>query len=103
MEKVYGVGEIKSILNPIFDSYPVHRAMLFGSYARGEANGLSDVDMLIDSQGELKGIRFFELWAILEESINKVIDLVEAVELRKDTPIYENIQREGVLIYERNG
>jgi hypothetical protein len=30
------------------------------------------------------------------------MDMVELVEVRKETPIFESIQREGVTIYDRN-
>jgi len=49
----YTIDEIKSRLKPIFDDEPVYRAVLFGSYATGTATEDSDVDVVLDSRGEL--------------------------------------------------
>ncbi|MCL2632884.1 MAG: nucleotidyltransferase domain-containing protein [Oscillospiraceae bacterium] len=102
MEKVYSIDEIKQRLHPIFAAYPVYKATLFGSYARGDANTLSDLDIVTDSHGEISGVQFFAMWAKAEDSIEKRIDMVELVEIRKESPVFENIQREGVTIYDRN-
>lgn len=45
MDKIYALNEIQVIVNPILQQYGVSRAYLFGSYARGEATGQSDIDM----------------------------------------------------------
>ena len=34
------VNEIKELVTPLVKGYPVHRIILFGSYARGEATAL---------------------------------------------------------------
>jgi predicted nucleotidyltransferase len=102
MDKVYSINEIKQRLEPIFAAYPVYKATLFGSYARGDADSLSDLDIVADSRGEISGVQFFAMWARAEDSVEKRIDMVELVEVRKESPIFENIQREGVVIYDRN-
>ena len=48
MEKIYAMNEIQAIIRPILQDYGVSRAYLFGSYARGEATGQSDIDLRID-------------------------------------------------------
>ena len=53
MRATYTIDEIKSRLKPIFDDEPVYRAVLFGSYATGTATEDSDVDVVLDSRGEL--------------------------------------------------
>jgi predicted nucleotidyltransferase len=102
MNKVYSIDEIKQRLNPIFAAYPVYKATLFGSYARGEANEISDLDILTDSHGEISGVQFFAMWARAEDSVEKRIDMVELVEVKKESSIFESIQRDGVTIYDRN-
>jgi hypothetical protein len=42
------------------------------------------------------------MWAKAEDTVEKRIDMVELVEVRKESTIFENIQREGVTIYDRN-
>ena len=102
MDRVYSIDEIKQKLNPIFAAYPVYKATLFGSYARGEANAISDLDILADSRGEIKGVEFFAMWARAEDSVEKRIDMIEKVDMPEDTQIYANVLKEGVVIYDRN-
>ena len=49
MQKVYSIREIENILHPVFAGYGVRRAVLFGSYAKGQATPRSDIDILVDS------------------------------------------------------
>jgi len=42
------INEIKTLVTPLVEGYPVRRVILFGSYARGEATESSDVDLAID-------------------------------------------------------
>ena len=46
-------------------------------------------------------IRFYGLLEELVEQLNKKIDLFEISEIQKDSAIYKNIQKEGVVIYEK--
>ena len=52
-EKVYTIEEIKAMLYDILKKHGIEKAYLFGSYARGEANQQSDVDIMI-KKGKLK-------------------------------------------------
>lgn len=53
MDKIYSIEEIKQMLYPIFLSNAVYQAIVFGSYAKGIATNKSDVDIVVDSKGEL--------------------------------------------------
>jgi predicted nucleotidyltransferase len=97
------INEIKRTLRPIFESNPVYTAVLFGSYARGEASDHSDVDIVIDSRGQLLNIRFYGVLDEICEKLNQKVDLFELSEIRKPSPIYTSIQQEGIRIYEREG
>ncbi len=82
MEKVYVVDEIQEIIHPILQSYGVSRAYLFGSYARGEADENSDIDLRIDG-GAVKSM--FGLGALYDEltqALKKPVDLVTTEALR---------------------
>ena len=59
------------------------------------------IDLIIDSDGQLLNIRFYGLLEELVEQLNKKIDLFEISEIQKDSAIYKNIQKEGVVIYEK--
>ena len=45
------IAEIKEKIVPLCKKYNVHRAYLFGSYARGNANEKSDVDIRVEGEG----------------------------------------------------
>ena len=97
--KVYNSEEIKDILRPIFMTNPVYQAILFGSYANGLATPKSDIDIVIDSRGELLNINFYGLLEDLSEILNKDIDLFEISEIKKDSLLYQKIQQEGIILY----
>ena len=55
--------------------YPISELGIFGSYARGDYNESSDIDILVDFNGRI-GIEFISLAHELEDTFNKKIDLV---------------------------
>lgn len=48
-QRVRSIDELKSLLLPVFQSYGIKKAVLFGSYSKGLATPRSDVDLLVDS------------------------------------------------------
>ena len=55
--------------------YPIAELGLFGSYARGDANEQSDIDILVDFKGSI-GIGFIALAHELEDMLQQKVDLV---------------------------
>ncbi|MDL2294817.1 nucleotidyltransferase domain-containing protein [Ruminococcaceae bacterium OttesenSCG-928-D13] len=103
MGKVYRIDEIRARLHPIFDSAPVHRAILFGSYAKGRATEQSDVDIVIDSKGELLDYNFYGVLEDVTESLGKRVDMFEISEVQVGSPIHEEILTQGVILFDRQG
>jgi predicted nucleotidyltransferase len=103
VSQVYTVNEIKEKLEPIFRNAPIEKAILFGSYAKGLQTSLSDVDIVIDSNGKLLNINFYGVLEDIKECLNKRIDLIEISEIRKNSPIYSIVVQEGIILYERKG
>ena len=102
MEKVYTTNEIKEKLFPILSAVPiVEKAVLFGSYAKGNPTRLSDVDILIDSKGKIRGIDFFGVLEDITEALNVPVDLIEASQVIEGGRAQREITETGVLIYER--
>ncbi len=95
------IDEIKEKLHPIFASSPVYRAVLFGSYAKGVATDRSDLDIVLDSRGELRGIHFYGILEDVVTALDKRVDLFEISEIRPDSPIMNEITKGGVVLYER--
>ena len=102
-DKTYSIEEIKNIVAPIAIKYDVDRVFLFGSYARGEATGMSDIDFLID-KGRLRGLKFAGMLGDLQENFGKSVDLLTSTSL-KENGGYQNfskkIQKDMVIIYEQ--
>jgi predicted nucleotidyltransferase len=99
--KIYSIDELKTILAKILKDTVVEKAILFGSYAKNCPTETSDIDLIIDSNGKLLNINFYGLLEELVEQLNKNIDLFEITEIQKDSDIYKNIQKEGVVLYEK--
>ena len=68
--------DIISTITPILQNADVNRAALFGSFARGEANDTSDLDLLIEFSHPKGLFDFIALRQSLEDSLNKKVDLV---------------------------
>lgn len=100
---VLSANEIKELLFPIFQANPVYRAILFGSYAKGNQTDGSDIDIVIDSQGELLNIEFYGLLEEISETTGKSIDLFEISEIKNNNTIRLAVEKEGLLLYDRQG
>ena len=98
---VYTKSEIQEKLEPIFKATPVEKAILFGSYAKGLQTPSSDVDIVIDSNGKVRGLDFFGILEDIAVCLDKRIDLIERYEIQENSPIYHTIEREGVVLYEK--
>ncbi|NLK00966.1 MAG: nucleotidyltransferase domain-containing protein [Clostridia bacterium] len=101
MKKIYTTSEIKSKLLPVFSVAPVEKAILFGSYAKGNPTRTSDIDIVIDSKGKIRGIDFF---GVLEDIVNVLdvpVDLIEASQIIDGSRVQREILETGVLIYEK--
>ena len=93
--------QVVDILRPIFEKQGIDKATVFGSYARGDTTLTSDIDMVIDSNGKLKGIMFFAVSDEIAKALPIKSDIYEQREIIKDSALYNAIAREGVVIYER--
>ena len=100
-DKIYSIEELKAILKEVLSNFDVKKAILFGSYAKNTPTSNSDIDLVIDSEGKLLNIYFYGLLENLVQKLQKNVDLFEISEIQKDSKIYEDIQNEGVIIYER--
>jgi hypothetical protein len=81
--------------------YPVKRAALFGSAARGDMNELSDIDMLVEFLPNTRGLDFFGLRVDLEETFGCSVDLITWNALSKSKPGFKQSVESGArLIYE---
>jgi len=99
--KIYQIDEIRLKLRPIFEAAPVYRAILFGSYAKGNSTDQSDIDIIIDSKGELLNIDFYGVLEDISTQLDKRVDLFEISELRRNVVICSAVEREGIVLYDK--
>ena len=100
-EKIYTVEEIRDMIQDILNEFAVKKAILFGSYEKNTPTSKSDIDLVIDSEGKLINIYFYGLLEELVQRLQKNLDLFEISEIQKDSRIYNDIQNEGVVVYEK--
>ena len=103
MENIYTINEIKEKLTFIFESEPIYKAVLFGSYATGKATEKSDIDIMVDSHGKLVNMNFYGVLYEISESLDKKIDLFEITEIKKGSSLFNEIYNKGIVLYERKG
>ena len=100
-EQIYTVEELKSILYDIFKNFAFKNEILFCSYAKNNPTKKSDIDLVIDSEGQLLNIYFYGLLEELVQKLQKNVDLIEISEIQKNSKLYNDIQNEGVVVYEK--
>ena len=94
----YTINEIKEKTVPIAKEFGIKSMSLFGSYARGDANDNSDVDIFID-KGKMRSlISYYMFVQELEKVLNCHVDVVTTG--IEDKEFLQQIMIDGVLIYE---
>ena len=74
---MYRLQELTDKIVPVLQQYPIKRAAVFGSYARGEQKHDSDLDLMLelDLTNELPDI-IYVIWDELENIIKLKTDIV---------------------------
>lgn len=90
---------IKAV-NQYFNTQPVLKAWLFGSFSRGDERPDSDVDIivLLDKSQPI-GLKYFGMWSDLETLLGQKVDLVSDGTLLPFAQ--ETANQDKILIYER--
>ena len=91
-------AELENHIRTLLSRYHADYALLFGSYARGEATPDSDVDLVVFGGEGFKKTNIFAFAEDLRALTGKEVDAFEISEVDKDTPFYESLLREGVRI-----
>lgn len=90
---------IKKKIKEVVLKYKIERVYLYGSYAKGTQRPESDIDLYMVS--DIADIEYFGVIEDLRGSLNKKVDLLSNKTVKKNSPIEEEIERTGILIYER--
>ena len=98
---VYTIEEIQIKLHPIFCDYAISKAHVFGSYARGEATDISDIDILVEPE---EGFRPQRICGIMEEAmddLDKEVDVYSMMEFRRESSVLPSIMKGMVTVYDK--
>lgn len=91
---------IINTLSEYFKTQPVLKAWVFGSFARGEENPQSDVDILVVlDHSQIVGMDFFGMYEELKELLGRNVDLVTERSLAPFAR--KSVEQDRKLIYER--
>ena len=92
--KVYTIDELRHIIVPYVRERGMRWARIFGSYARGEANGFSDIDILVD-RGDARFLALGGLAEHVYEATGKRPDVIDVSQLKsgnfRDTVLSEAV------------
>lgn len=105
-ERIYTVDEIKNIVVPIAKRHCISKMYLFGSYAKGNADCKSNIDLRMASDNLTNLFVFGSLYDDLETALNKSPDLITTQALRQsiNDPLtrkfIRNMRNDESLLYE---
>lgn len=98
MNGLLNIQDIRKTVAALAFQYGAERIYLFGSYARGEADENSDIDLRID-KGNIRGLSMGKLLVDIEDALGKKVDLLSTKCLRED--FLREIRDEEILLYEK--
>ena len=96
---LYTIEEIKNKLHPVFEEKGVIRAILFGSYAKGEATEESDVDIAAFVDDEMSIISFCDIADKVINELGKNVDFLYADDIIPGGKIDLELKKDGILLY----
>ncbi len=97
MPDVYTKEELRSMILPLLAKYGMASASLFGSYARGEADATSDIDLLLIGEKGFRPLGVFGMAEDLHRISGKAVDVYEISEL-DEGPFRDAVLREAVQL-----
>lgn len=91
------IDQVKYIVEPILKKHQIKKAGIFGSIAREMNNAFSDLDLLVEHNGEISLLDFVRLKNELEDELGMKVDLVEYQTLKPR--LKKQILAEEIKIY----
>ncbi len=93
------IETIRYYVVPLAEEYGAAKVSLFGSFARGDSQEASDVDILLD-KGDIKGLQVLDFQDELARRLGKPVDVVTTAGANER--FLEKIKQDEVLLYEAN-
>lgn len=97
VSEILGTEDIRAMVLPLLDKYDMHSASLFGSYARGEADERSDIDLLVVGNPGFRPLNIFGVAEELHRASGKRVDVFELSELDAG-PFRDTVLAEAVAL-----
>ena len=94
------LSKIAYIVHELLRQYHAEYAILFGLYARSEANPDSHIDIIVFGGEGFIPKKIFEFAEDLREKTGLKVDAFEIHEVNQNTDFYKNIRNEGIRIVE---
>ena len=91
-------NEIENYIRMLLIKYRADYALLFGSYARGEATLDSDLDVIVYGGKDFHPSDVFAFGEDLRMLTGKSADVFEIRELNPGTDFYNTVMKEGIRI-----
>ena len=93
------IEQLKTVLTPYFIRYGITKGAVFGSYARGEENDTSDIDLLFSIGTSMPLGKWDEMENEIQKAVGKKVDFIEYGTLPKR--VEQEVLKEAVVIYEQ--
>ena len=97
------IEEITQKLKPVFEANGVTKAILFGSYAKGCATEDSDVDLVIETEPHVRGLRIFGIFGDIADTLNIDTDVFHRQDIKPGGKTDLEVAETGLVIYEKQG
>ncbi len=95
---VLSLDRLTSVIASLLRKYNAQKAILFGSYARREADEHSDIDLLVIGGASFRPTDIFALAEELHLNTGKAVDVYELREVDQNSAFYHTILREGLSV-----
>ena len=97
-DHIYDQNEIYAAVVPLLKKYRAEKAILFGSYARQDADAASDIDLIVVGGEDFDPTDVFCIAEELHCALGKAVDVYELREINVGSAFYNTILEEGVQI-----
>ena len=101
---------IREALTPALEASDAQKAIVFGSYARGDADEYSDLDIIIVADTDKRFLQrhkdYYRIWDVMDlwrKDVDILIYTPDEIArmIERDNPFISRAVEEGVTIYER--
>jgi len=92
--------QIVSIIREYFETKPVDKVWVFGSFSRGEEKENSDIDIMVALSPDARmGLSYYGMICDLEDRLHRPVDMVREGQLLPFAA--ESAEQDKILVYER--